>query len=344
MKKYIDNNFYCMDIRFNSIWIASFSINLDRTVDIKFINKRSIKSLFLNGKLNIACLEKEIRNVIYFIEKKIDEPIYSIYLTSDILNINSQIQQIYLNIGINKQVTNNHIKQSLTLLRDSALPENRSILQVIPIKYNIDIGSVANPVGYKTPDLFTTYNVITSDSASLTLIKNIFEKYQISVIDIISHNYLITKFGMLGIDKNLPKLFIDITSVTINISFVYKGKLVKCWCIQNTNLVMEYNSKENVYNVIQYIKSFLPLNILNMIKYIVVYSSIKSDLEIVKIVRDIFELDCKMLFNDSKNSSPIYYLVKYVVEQLINENDYFSISSNKLNIFGLLKDIITETL
>ena len=341
---YIDSNFYCIDINFNSIWIASFSINRNREIDIKFINKRSIANLFQDGRIKINFLEKEIRKVINVIESKTGETIHSIYLTSGLLNVYSQIHQIHLDIGKNKQVNNKHIEQSLRLLHSSISCNDRGIIHVIPMEFKIDIGSVDNPVGHKTPDLLTTYNVIMVNSYLLTVIKNIFEKYQISVDDVFSHSYLLSKFILNDTEKTLPILLIDIKQNSININFVFKGKLLKCSYLQDLDLVNEYMDQRNIYDVLQRIKNIVPGSILNFIKKVIIYSSIQPDPVIIQTLSDIFEVDCKMVYNGYKTNTSIYYLIRHVAEEIIDENDYLNVSGKTLNMLSRLKDFIADTL
>ena len=343
INNYIDKIFYCVDINFESIWISAFSIDSNRKIDVKFVNKRSILGIFSDGLLNVVKLDTEIRKVISVIEDKIKEKIYSVYLTSSILNINSQIQQIYLNIGQNKQVTNKDIKKSLELLKNSLFQSDQSILQIIPIKYNVDVGIVDNPVGYKTPDLFTTYNVMMADKYVLTTIKNIFEKYQICVEDIVSRNYIIANFILSDEKKILPALLIDITYSSVNINFLYKNKLVKCRCIQIDDK-QYYNNYDSMYNTMQFIKNKLPADILNITKNIFIYFNLKINSSVVNVISDVFNKKCQILNGTSEDKNVIYFLMQYLSEKIVNDNDYYGISNTKLNMFSLLKNIIYDTL
>ena len=73
INNYIDKIFYCVDINFESIWISAFSIDDNRKIDVKFVNKRSILGIFSDGLLNVVKLDTEIRKIISVIGEKIKE-------------------------------------------------------------------------------------------------------------------------------------------------------------------------------------------------------------------------------------------------------------------------------
>ncbi len=344
----IDKNFYCMDIDSDSVWIAYFAIDSENRIDIKLMKKISAVSVVSDGKANISSLNKIIGKIISATQKHSMEKIENIFLTSNILKINSYIKKISIGIGNNKLVNNVHIKESLDRLKNTlaiSLPTDETVLQIIPAQYDVDGRRLDNPIGFKTSEMITTYNVVTANTLILDAVKTMFEKFhQIKISDIISHHQALELSLLTAEEKMSGTMIIDIKNGSTNISLTHRNKLVKCISEQNSYQIESDISDYNLYNIMQHVKSRIPEIILNATKNIVIHGDIDSNMATNNIAARIFEKNCRISNVDFEDANTIKGLIKYASEQIINEKNYWGISNEKLNIINLLKNIIDENL